>query len=214
MKKSTLVTLAAVVVLLAGSVGPSATRVRASNWGVLDLAHNCDGTVDSQCNTKSPIAYVYFAIISDPDGFILPQARAAMTEYTNAPELVMFETTSLSNDTVRFYTTDTNNGYWGWTYCPTDAQKKINGRRSWCTPQVLKLNNGPNYGFPGNFNSASEARTIACHELGHTYGLRHATAANGGEYWNSSCMVADQRTRQRPTDHDLGVLAALYPIPQ
>jgi hypothetical protein len=201
--------------LLLGLAFP--TTVGGSNWGVTDHTHECDGTVFSQCNARSGIAYVFFAVVTDPDGFIKPATRWEMTnEFTPIPDIVAFETTDLFAATVRIYTSDNNNGYWSWTTCAGGAAKGNQGTRyAWCDPQVLYFNNGVNYGFPTKFNSESQARAIACHELGHTYGLRHATSASdGGSNWSASCMKKSQSVNIHLTNgHDEPALTALYPLP-
>ncbi|MBA3779974.1 MAG: hypothetical protein H0X16_11890 [Chloroflexi bacterium] len=44
------------------------------------------------------------------------------------------------------------------------------GILEWCDEQLLYYNNGT---YPGNYNELLEVKHFACHELGHTLGLRH-----------------------------------------
>ena len=185
----------------------------ASNWGVTDFTNECDTTVKSQCGSNQGFQIFDVSNVQDPDGFIKPAIRwEAIYEFQPIADVSFVEGT-YSNADQRIWSVDINNGWWAWTICPVYATKgKLGTRRAWCNPQVVYLNNGPVYGFPENYNSATEAKSITCHEMGHGFGLRHATSTNGGANWNLSCMVPNQRTRIHLTDdHDAPALTAYYP---
>jgi hypothetical protein len=64
------------------------------------------------------------------------------------------------------------NGAAGWVACPLDAAQGFNsaGHR-WCRGQELFFNLNPRYAI--FFDDDASRDHVACHELGHTLGLRH-----------------------------------------
>ncbi|HEX2884245.1 MAG TPA: hypothetical protein VHQ42_06710 [Candidatus Limnocylindria bacterium] len=100
--------------------------------------------------------------------------RRAMADYTAATKLVLVEDAVLTPATdVIVYSFDYGpNGAAAWVNCPPEAPKGINveGHR-WCRHQELHFNLNSSYGA---FFADDDSRThVACHELGHTIGLRH-----------------------------------------
>jgi predicted Zn-dependent protease len=67
----------------------------------------------------------------------------------------------------------------------------------WCRPQDIQLNT---HYSP----SASAKKSIACHELGHTLGLRHSVQVG------VSCMRDGEWTQQGYSPHDSTMLAGQY----
>lgn len=71
-----------------------------------------------------------------------------------------------------------NNSLVGWVYCP--ANNTGTGGSSptrWCRGPRLKLNSYYYYSAYGYFDTETQRRRVACHELGHTIGLRHRDPA-------------------------------------
>jgi hypothetical protein len=64
------------------------------------------------------------------------------------------------------------NGAAGWVHCPRSSPQGINehGDR-WCRSQRLYFNQNPRYA--AYLADGASRRHLACHELGHTVGLRH-----------------------------------------
>lgn len=90
--------------------------------------------------------------------------------------------TDLFTQVVTNYTSNTDvgvwqddygqNGYAGWVDCPsTFATQGGTNPNRWCTGQDLRFNKNQNY--DQFFSTAARRARMACHELGHTVGLRH-----------------------------------------
>jgi hypothetical protein len=64
------------------------------------------------------------------------------------------------------------NGAAGWVFCPADAPRGVNERGDrWCQGQELHFNLNARYA--AYFADRASRDYMACHELGHTVGLRH-----------------------------------------
>jgi hypothetical protein len=104
------------------------------------------------------------------------------------------------------------NGAAGWVWCPPDAAQGVNTRgHRWCRHQELHFNLNPRYA--SFFADDASRRSLSCHELGHTIGLRHwgnPPISDGPTA--ATCMNAD--TPNGPTalhQWDREHIAAYYP---
>lgn len=94
-----------------------------------------------------------------------------------------------------------NTSWWAYGNCSSGAAYGGVDPRRWCYPQIIHFNKT----HPDNWDSGLTGRkTVACHELGHTLGLRHAVSSQ------SSCMRNAQTIYPTITDHDKAMLNGLY----
>ncbi len=91
------------------------------------------------------------------------------------------------------------NNIWGWVDCPSHCYKTGGHPNKTGYRQELRFN----LSYPNAFDSQFERRYMACHEFGHTLGLRH----NGN---SGSCMYANVATSNVLDSHDVSHLNAQY----
>ena len=158
------------------------------------------GVTPPRCTSvgDSPRHYVAF------DGSLTEPLRVAlhdtMVEDYGPTDLVMIEQAAPNGltDVIAFSADYGENGAAGWVYCPRTSPQGANpdGDR-WCRAQELHFNLNPRYAiYLGD--DASRAY-VACHELGHTVGLRHwGNPPESAGPVAATCMNAD--TPDGPTE--------------
>ena len=100
--------------------------------------------------------------------------RNTLAEDYDPTDLVAFEVTELarSTDVIAISQDFGDVGAAAWVYCPGDAPQSENSEGDrWCRMQELNFNlNGRYAAF---FEDDGSRDHVACHEMGHTVGLRH-----------------------------------------
>lgn len=75
-----------------------------------------------------------------------------------------------------------DNGAFAWVNCPSGADEGGSNPNRWCYGQHLTWNLFAGYDYAND--TLQERRSRACHEVGHTFGLRHQENAGA----DATCM--------------------------
>jgi len=198
--------------LLVGSVAaPASADHGGSPVGSL---LSCDRPVDPpRCVSvgNDRFHYVYIDASVPPD--LADSVRHAIAEYDTTTTLVVIEQARLTMVTdVIVYAGDHGvNGAAGWVNCPSSARQGTNrnGHR-WCQGQELHFNLNPRYA--AYFADLASRDYMACHEMGHTVGLRHwGNPPRSDGPAAPTCMQPDEPNGPTTLDvHDRDHLDAYY----
>lgn len=171
-------------------VAPIAT---ASNFGS-GIDHACDTTYSSQCVADNYDHRVRFFSIDNAN--LLTATRDRMSYFNSfAGRLNMYEVSSSADVNVQDLYVGAV-GWWGVGYCASSATYGGSDPNCWCRPQVLTYNLSYSAGV-------GQPYYLACHELGHTVGLRH--------YNHVTCMVnADLTGEKVITPHERDHINSRY----
>ena len=120
----------------------------------------------------------------EPIGLGTFAGMAAATEYAvdrmSAQTDVTAFTSTGSGPDVRVFDATYSVNLFAWVDCNSAATigsrfvAQLGTNERTCTPQDIRYNAA----FEGTFNRVEEQRALACHELGHTLGLRHTANDN------------------------------------
>jgi hypothetical protein len=193
--------LAAIALALAMAL--QATAVAAEDLGPpIGSLFACErpGVAPPRCTSVGDSPRHYVAFDDSLTEALRVAVRDTMVEDYGPTDLVMIEQAEPNGmtDVIAYSSDYGENGAAGWVYCPRASAQGANpaGDR-WCRAQELHFNLNPRYAiYLGD--DASRAY-VACHELGHTVGLRHwGNPPDSNPPVAATCMNAD--TPDGPTE--------------
>jgi hypothetical protein len=136
---------------------------------------NCDRPVTPpRCTSVGDDLRHHVAFDASLSSGLAVALRRAMSDVYGQTRLILTEDRAVTPRTdVIAYSGDFGDiGAAAWVYCPSEAPQGVNevGDR-WCRHQELYFN--LNARFAAFFDDEPSREHVACHELGHTLGLRH-----------------------------------------
>lgn len=166
----------AVLALALVALAPVAGQAEAHHGGrPIGSFSTCDRPVTPpRCSSvgDNAVHHVFFDA-SLTDG-LAEALRTTMADDYGPTKLTMIVDDEIDRrtDVIAFSEDYGQNGAAGWVSCPPNEAQGMNasGHR-WCRGQELFFNLNPRYAI--FFDDADSRHHVACHELGHTLGLRH-----------------------------------------
>lgn len=215
MRGRTLAASVALLLLLAAiSAAPAAADHEGSQVGSL---LNCNRPVEPpRCVSVGNDRFHYVYIDASVPANLAESVRHAIAEYDTTTALVVIEQPRITSVTdVIVYAADHGaNGAAGWVNCPPEARQGTNrhGHR-WCQGQELHFNLNARYA--AYFGDVASRDYMACHEMGHTVGLRHwGNPPRSDGPAAPTCMQPDVPNGPTTLDvHDRDQLDAYYAPP-
>ena len=155
------------------ALGISASVALGANFGSNTTseswpAHICDGTDKSQCVADGTFHAVYiYSGLGDKAAAI----RSAISYYAANTDSAVAEYPLFSDVNVQAGAFPSIKAL-AWTQCSSAATYGGADPNRWCKPQQLIWNTSFE---SSHFSTLAKKEYIACHELGHTVGLRHTS---------------------------------------
>jgi hypothetical protein len=160
--------------ILAASLSGSVLALDRSSPPISSLLP-CDRPVDPpRCvSVGNDSRHFVFIDASVPSELAAAIQRTMARDYAPTHLLMRVQSNITAATDVIVYAADHGeNGAAGWVFCPADARQGTNAQGDrWCQHQELHFNLNPRYA--AYFADRASRDYMACHELGHTIGLRH-----------------------------------------
>lgn len=187
---SNLVAIAAAAI----AVGPAL----ATHFGS-GIDNPCDDTPASQCIADNWTHTVYIGYLGSTASMRAPTS-SAVAHINLARDVSVVLTVSSSRDVNAIQASHGSTEYWAYSACDEAAAHGGTDPNEWCRPQWIVYN----MTHPVNWDGTATGRnTVACHELGHTLGLRDRASG-------SSCMRDAVTTPPNLETHDWNELNTHY----
>ena len=183
-----------------------APPVWAANFGsnteaYLTAAHACDGTTGSQCIANNGLHSYFLSVVETNQA---TATRSTCTfDYEPVLDVSCSERTISTGADLLVLDSTYFTSFWAWTYCPSASAKLGADPNMSCTPQALKYD----ISHTAAYDTLAERNYLACHEFGHSLGLRHS-----GD--SASCLFPNSATSGVLTSHEIFELNSHYEIPQ
>ncbi|HEX6140895.1 MAG TPA: hypothetical protein VF013_10630 [Candidatus Limnocylindria bacterium] len=167
--------LALVLGIGLATFAPDPSAVRADHGGSpIGSMPTCERPVDPpRCTSVGNDRWHYIYIDASVPADLADAIRQAMGVY-DGTYLVVVEQPRITDatDAIAYASDAGQNGAAGWVYCPPDAPQGLNGfGHRWCRHQEIHFNLNSRY--HAFFADGASRLSLACHEMGHTIGLRH-----------------------------------------
>lgn len=135
---------------------------------------SCDRPVNPpRCVSVGNDRWHYVYIDPSVPAALADAVRRAISDYDSTALVVREqERLTIVTDVIVSAADHGANGAAGWVYCPSQARQGVNAQGDrWCQHQELHFNLNPRYA--AYFADNASRDYMACHEMGHSIGLRH-----------------------------------------
>lgn len=178
---------------------------KANFGGPADAGRACDDTIHSQCVAENFFHTISYLSSLD-SRYVTAANYAAQLWHDGIPGqltdmAVYYNVAYGTTNDLRISDGDfSDNGFYAWVRCASTLNSSGNLGLSrdgepmnWCKPQLFYFNN---WYTDRDYHTSDELKAIACHEIGHSMGLRHRSQTSG----TGSCMRTNptRDTNQSP----------------
>ena len=159
-----------------------------SNW-----PDACDTLMSSQCMAQTNSHFILPVALEPHQHSAIVNHTPTVFRFSENQVTIYIVSSGFRDVFVQDYLGPLN-GKYAWTWCWADESTQYGGSAAnhtrYCYPQEIRFN----LSYKANYSTQARTNAIACHEMGHTLGLRHNNASSG-------CMK-DPPTDTAPVDYN------------